>query len=106
MDFNMVSTLQRLRESIVTLKYSCFRAKCDRNLHENHLIHPSARLLQRSRLAPKTCVGADACSTAWAGPLPESQEKCNRRSPSRLQRLAGVGPSDASGMNHAIRAAG
>src|ERR1019366_7559631 len=48
MDFNMVSTLRRLRESIATLKYSCFRAKCDKNLHENHLIHPSARLLQRS----------------------------------------------------------
>src|ERR1022692_2366847 len=48
MDFNMISTLRRLRESIATLKYSCFRAKCDKNLHENHLIHPSARLLQRS----------------------------------------------------------
>ena len=48
MDFNMVWTLRRLRESIATLKYSCFRAKCDKNQHENHLIHPSARLLQRS----------------------------------------------------------
>src|ERR1022692_3904492 len=62
MDFNMISTLRRLRQSIATLKYSCFRAKCDKNLHENHLIHPSARLLQRSQesakhIAPSSNIG-------------------------------------------------